>query len=515
MKTYKYLSASYLLAIIFAGAIALSAQPRKTPDESRPIGPVLEQIDHYVERGMDITGVPGVAVAIVYRDKVVYLKGFGVRKAGQRARVDADTVFQLASLSKSIASTVIASLVGTQEVSWDSRIADLDRSFKLYDEDVTNLLTIRDLLSHRSGLPTSSGDLLEDLGFTRPEILHQMRLVRPTGTFRKTYQYSNFPFTEAGIAAAKAVHRQWENVAEERLFKPLGMMSASYRYSDYKDRINKAAIHVFVDGTAVARYKRDPDAEAPAGSASSSVRDMAEWLRLQLGGGTWNGEPIVAADALKETHTPQIQINTDPNGAPVYYGLGWNISSDPNGKPMLDHRGAFVLGAGTNVSFSPSDQLGIVVLTNAQPTGLAEAITLTLFDLYRYGKSSRDWLSLYHDSFRQGLEDLNNASKNYSTSTPPTSPAPPKPFTTYLGTYRNNYYGQIEVTEEHGMLWMRLPSTSGLYSLNHWDGNTFTYRYYGDLDLARGVQFKFDGMPRVLVENLALEGDGEFIRSEQ
>jgi len=289
MKTHKYISIPCMNAIVFASTML---PLRAAQDQARPIGPVLTQIEDYVERGMEVTGVPGVAVAVVYRNKVVYLKGFGVRKAGERARVDPDTVFQLALLSKPISSTVIASLVGTQEVSWDSRIADLDHRFKLWDPDVLDQLTIRDLLSHRSGLPTLSGDLREDLGFTRSEVLHQMGLLRPTGTFRKAYQYSNFPYTEAGIAAARAAGKPWEDLAEERLFKSLGVHSTSYRYSDYTDRINKAAIHVIVDGKPVARYQRDPDAEAPAGGASSSVRDLAEWLRLQLAGGTWNGQSI-------------------------------------------------------------------------------------------------------------------------------------------------------------------------------------------------------------------------------
>jgi CubicO group peptidase (beta-lactamase class C family) len=143
---------------------------------------------------------------------------------------------------------------------------------------VTERLTVRDLLSHRSGLPTSAGDALEDLGFSRPEILHKMRLLHFPGEFRKDYKYSNFGFTEGATAAAKHVQERWEVLARERLFKPLGMTSTSYRYSDYENSENKAAIHVFVDGKPVARYKRDLYAEAPAGAASSSARDLAQWF---------------------------------------------------------------------------------------------------------------------------------------------------------------------------------------------------------------------------------------------
>jgi CubicO group peptidase (beta-lactamase class C family) len=480
----------------------------------RSIEPLLRQIETYIEKGMQKTGVPGVAVAVVYRDRVVYLKGFGVREAGCRAPVNPDTVFQLASLSKPIASTVVAALVCTHEVSWDDRIIDLDPQFMLSDPDVTERITIRDFLSHRSGLPTSSGDALEDLGFSRPEVLHKMRLLRLTGRFRNTYQYSNFGYTEGAIAAAKAVHEKWENLAEQRLFKPLGMTSTSYRYSDYRDAANKAAIHVFVDGRAVARYQRDPDAEAPAGAGSSSARDLAQWLRLQLSGGTWNGEQIVGAEALKETHSPQIQNGVDHfTGKPTYYGLGWNVNHDATGKLILGHSGAFFLGTGTTVRLSPADQLGIVVITNALPTGLAEATANTFFDLYQYGKPTQDWLTLFGGIFKAGIENSNNATTDYSKLPPPASPAPSGPLSAYSGIYRNDYYGQIQISEHRGSLWMRLPANGALYTLTHWDGETFTYRFEAEQGIGtRGVVFSLAGTPHVLIQNLALEGDGVFTR---
>ena len=293
------------------------------------------------------------------------------------------------------------------------------------------------------------------------------------------------------------------------------MNSTSYRYSDYENRSNKAAIHVFNEnGKAAARYGRDPDAEAPAGGASSSARDLAQWLRLQLSGGVFEGQVVVAPRALQETHTPQIDVGTDPyTGTPSSYGLGWNVANDSNGKPMLSHSGAFFLGAGTAVRFSPSDQLGIVVLTNALPTGLAEAITAAFFDLYRYGAPTQDWVAVSGTYVANLIKSIQNSSTNYSALSPPSSPVPAKPFSSYTGVYQNSYYGSIEITEEQGVLWMRLPRLGGLVSLNHWDGDLFTYRYKGDQDLARGVKFSFDGTPQVLVENLALEGNGTFIRA--
>ncbi|MFL6354139.1 MAG: serine hydrolase [Bryobacteraceae bacterium] len=506
------------LVVAYLSSIALlQAQVPGTPDRGRSMGPLLNQIEAFVQAGMQKTGVPGVAIAIVYRDKVVYLKGFGVRKAGHNESVDSDTVFQLASVSKPIASTVVASLVGAHQVDWDDRIINLDPEFKLSDPKVTEQVTIRDLLAHRSGLPTSAGDVLEDLCFTRPEILHQMRLLLLPGTFRKTYKYSNFGYTEGAIAPAKHVGERWENLADERLFRPLGMTSTSYRYSDYADSQNKAAIHVFVDGKPVARYKRDPDAEAPAGAASSSARDLAQWLRLQLAGGTWNGKQIVATDALKETHSPQIVTGVDHiTGGNTYYGLGWDVNYDRHHNLILSHSGAFFLGTGTAVRFSPSDQLGIVVLTNALPTGLAEATTFTFLDLYKEGKPSRDWLGLFAGIFRSMIESDNNAIPNYSKLPAPASPAASKPLSAYVGTYSNDYYGRIEIAQQTNSLWMRLPANGALYCLTHRDGDTFTYRFEAEQGIgSRGVKFTFGARPRVMIENLVLEGNGVFTRIDR
>jgi CubicO group peptidase (beta-lactamase class C family) len=492
----------------------LYAQSPAPATSTRSIAPLLPQIEDYVVKGMQKTGVPGVAMAIVYQDKVVYLKGFGVRKAGEPAPVDADTVFQLASMSKPIASTVVAVLISQHKVSWDDRIAEIDPDFKLSNASVSEKVTIRDLLSHRSGLPTSAGDELETLGFSRPEILHQMRLIPLVGEFRKSYAYSNFGFTEGGIAPAKKVGESWEALSDDVLFKPLGMTSTSYRWSDYRDNANKAAIHIFVDGKAVPRYLRNPDAEAPAGSASSSVRDLAQWVRLQLAEGKFNDKQIIAADVLEETHSAQIQRGVSPaTGKPSSYGIGWGVDHDSDGRLIVGHSGAFALGAGTTVQLSPSDHLGIIVLTNAEPTGFAEAVANEFFDLYHYGKEKQNWLQVTTDVFKNMIDTIYGGTSDYSKQTPPASPAAAKPLSTYTGIYRNDYYGQIEVSEDHGLLWMRLPADGSLFSLTHWDGDTFVYRYKEEPGaITRGVKFTPGTTPKVLLENLASEGDAVFTK---
>jgi CubicO group peptidase (beta-lactamase class C family) len=453
-------------------------------------------------------------VGIVYQDKVVYLKGFGVRKAGEPAPVDTETVFQLASMSKAIASTVVAVLVSQHKVSWDDKIADIDPEFKLSDASVSAKVTIRDLMSHRSGLPTSAGDELETLGFSRPEILHQMRLIPLVGEFRKSYAYCNFGFTEGGIAAAKRAGEPWEALSDDLLFKPLGMKTTSYRWSDYRDNANKAAIHVFVEGKPVPRYLRNPDAQAPAGGASSSIRDVAQWVRLQLAEGRFNGKQIIAPDVLEETHTAQIERGKNPaTGKPSSYGIGWGVDHDADGRLIVAHSGAFALGAGTIVQLSPSDHLGIIVLTNALPTGLAEAVASEFLDLYHYGKEKQDWLTLTTGVFKKMIDSIYGAVPDYSKQTPPASPVAAKTLSAYTGIYRSDYYGQIEVSEDHGSLWMRLPADGSLFILKHWNGDTFVYRYKEEPGvITRAAKFTLGTTPKVLLENLASEGDAVFTK---
>jgi CubicO group peptidase (beta-lactamase class C family) len=301
-----------------AGGAVAGPAPAPATSTLPPVPPATapslsqEQVDHAVSSldglvtdAMDRTGVPGVAVAVVYRDQVVYSKGFGVREVGRPELVDPDTVFQLASVSKPLASTVIAGVVGQGVVEWDQPVGEYDPSFALNDPYVTEHATLADLLSHRSGLHTGAGDLLEDLGFDREYVLSHLDQ-QPLDPFRSSYNYSNFGYTAGAEAAAVATGTSWEDLADQVLFDPLGMTDTSYRHEDYVAAADKAVIHVPAgDGTWVARYTRDADAEAPAGGASSSVRDLAQWIRLQLGNGVHDGTQVIDPDALAVTRVPR------------------------------------------------------------------------------------------------------------------------------------------------------------------------------------------------------------------
>ena len=495
---------------------AAQEKPSVSPESVKA---ALAQLDPYIRSRLATTKVPGIAIAVVYNDQVVFLQGYGVRKVGESAAVDPDTVFEIASFSKPITSTILASLVGEGKIGWDDRIIDLDPGFQLSSAETTRQITIRDFLSHRSGLATESGDMLEDLGYSRPEILYRMRYLPLPGQFRKTYAYSNFGYTTGAIAAATKIDKPWETIAEEQLYSRLGMTSTSSRFSGYEDRANKAALHIFIKGEPVNRFVREADPEAPAGGVSSSARDLAEWLRLQLSGGNWNGKQIIDANALAETHKPQICRNAadpaKPNECPggQFYGLGWNVNTDAQGHTQLAHSGAFFLGAATSVYMVPDEHLGVLVLSNSMPIGLPEAICLHFLDLVHYGKPQRDYFPLLGNVFAQMIAETQDASKNYAALAPLKSAAPAKALSAYVGKYTNEYFGTLDVSVEGSRLILRLPPRGSYYELAHRDGDTFTY-YFASENTGvgrRGAKFSPE-KNQVLIEDLAPEHDAVFIR---
>ena len=498
-----------LLALIPAATNAAPVRQDATPER---VAAAVGRLDALVQQTMEQSGVPGIALAVVYKDQVVYLKGFGVREAGTLGAVDADTVFQLASLSKPVASTVVASVVGDGLVAWDDPVVEHDPSFAMHDQWVTSEVTLADLFSHRSGLPDHAGDLLEDIGYGREEVLHRLRYYKPAYSFRAGYEYTNFGLTAGAVAAARAAGRSWEDLSAERLYRPLGMTSTSSGFADYAAAPNRALAHVPVDGRYVARYTRDPDAQSPAGGVSSSARDMARWLRLQLGNGTVDGRRIVDGEALAETHRP----HSFRPGRASFYGLGWNVSYDDAGRLRLSHSGAFSLGAGTTASLIPAEELGIVVLTNAQPRGVAEAITESFFDLALTGSLERDYLPLLRPYFDAALAPDYGTTVDYSK--PPATPAPPLPLSAYTGTYANDLYGTIEVTAADGGLLLRAGPNKMPFTMRHWDRDTFLFQPTGENAYGpSGMMFQIgpDGRASgVTIEYFDKEGQGTFTRED-
>ncbi|MBT2447184.1 serine hydrolase [Streptomyces sp. ISL-43] len=494
MRKLRALTAAGVAALLAtAGTATAAPSPPPTPKpliSDQQVDAAVRRLDRTVTDMMRTTGVPGVSVAVVHDDKVVYVKGFGLRRVGEKESVGPDTVFQVASLSKPVSSTVVAGVL-KEPADFDRR-AELP-GFALKDPWVTDHVSTADLLSHRSGLPDHAGDLLEDLGYDQTYVLDHLRL-EPLTAFRASYAYTNFGFTAAAEAIAKARGTSWQKLADDTLFKPAGMTHTSTEFSAFDEAPDHAATHVRnPDGTWSPRFVRDPDAQAPAGGVSSTARDMARWMRLQLGDGTLDGKRIIPADTLARTHLPEIVSQpANATGKTGFYALGWNVSYDDAGRVRLSHSGAFELGANTNVTMLPLEELGIVVLTNGAPVGVADAVALDFFDFAEHGKTTADWLPLVAALYAQ-LDEAGRSPTDYAH--PPAAAKAAKADSAYTGTYDNPYYGKATVTAnpDGGGLTLSLGPKPEPYPLTHYDGDVFSFETAGENAVGRtGVTFADD-----------------------
>ena len=460
-----------LIAGALAGAPAHAAETH--------IDEALAQLPGIVESVQARTGVPGIAVAVVHGDKLVYSGGFGVRNSKGGQPVTPETVFQLASVSKSLGSSTVAAAVGKKTLRWHDPVRKYLPDFALSQKFPTRKVTVADFYSHRSGLPGFTGNELESFGFNRNQIIDRMRFV-PLEPFRVTYSYSNFGMTVGGEAAAKANGTTWETLADRMIFKPLGMKHTSYRHSDFIKQRNRAALHQLVNGKWLPLAKRQPDAQAPAGGASSTVLDMAQWLRMQLANGRFDGERVVGAGALREARSLQMRTSpdTDDAGAIRGYGYGIGTSVDGTGRVRWSHSGAFTAGAATTYLMIPGMDLGIVVLTNGWPIGVPEAITETFAEIAETG-TSRDWLPIMEAAFAP----FTTPADTIDGKPRPARPTPAGPLARYEGTYRNEYVGRARVTKVGSHLVLRLgPQGQRKLRLRHWTGEVF---YYSAIDMPK------------------------------
>lgn len=469
--------ASFVMPVA-SGTAPPAPAANTSPVPSAQVDAAVAKLDDIAADVMKRSGIPGMAVAVVKDGSVLYAKGFGVRRIGSPERVDADTVFQLASLSKPIAATVVAGLVGRGIVSWDTPAAARLPGFSLSDAAVTQQVTIGDFFAHRSGLPEAAGDKLEDLGFDRAQILQRMRDV-PLLPFRTTYGYANFGLTAGAESAANAANVEWATLSERTLYQPLGMTATSSRFADFMQRANRATPHVKSDGTYQALYQRQPDEQSPAGGVSSSVNDVAQWMSLIVQNGNYGGRTLIRADALLPAFSEQVAKSkpADPSMRPDFYGYGFIVGHTSAGRVRLSHSGAFALGAGTAFTAIPAAGIAIVTLTNAAPVGVAESVNLTFEELVESGKTSRDWLTLFAEAF-QGFYTPEGSLAGQS---PPVQPVAPLGNNAYIGTYTSSYYGDAVVqVSGSGMVLKMGPTGARSFVLRHWSGNTYVFELQGE-----------------------------------
>src|SRR3954454_23828993 len=339
--------------------------------------------------------LPGLAIAIVKDDRVVLAKGYGVKELGGSAAVTDETLFQIASTSKAFTTTAMAMLVDDKKLAWDDPVRQHVVYFHLDDACADSQVTMRDVVSHRTGL-SRHDELWDNSGMSREEIIRAIGHVELTKPFRSAYQYQNIMFMVAGEAVAHASGMPWNDFVRTRIFQPLQMSRSITTFGEWNASADHASPHRYdVKSGAVSLFHVvDEDNLGPAGTIASFARDMAQWLRLQLGDGTVDAKKLVSAEARNETKTPQMTLRLDgatrelnPEANLLAYGMGWNIS-DYYGSKVIAHAGA-LNSFRTQVVLLPKEHAGVVLMTNVGRGISILALRYALIDQL-LGRPSRD-----------------------------------------------------------------------------------------------------------------------------
>ncbi len=471
----------------------------------------LGGLDDYVNRALRDWEVPGVAIAIVKDDRTVLAKGYGVRKLGDLTPTSERTLFAIGSSSKAFTAASVAMLVDEGKLKWDDAATKYLPGFELYDPHVTRELTVRDLLSHRSGL--ERGDLLwYGTENDRDEILRRARFLKPTWSLRSRFGYQNLMYLAAGQIIAKVSGKSWDDFIRQRIFTPLGMTASSTSIRDLKEADNVATPHGKIEDKVEVIPWRNIDNIAAAGSINSNVVDMAQWVRLQLGEGAYQNQRLISSGAIKEMHTSQTVMRAEPPFSRLYpeahflnYGLGWFLS-DYRGRKLIEHGGA-IDGMRAQVAMIPEEKLGLVILTNRHGSILPMALMYRIFDAY-LGAPQRDWSAEMLKTVKS-LEEQGEAAAKKLEAERVIGTHPTHTSEKYAGTYQNDLYGEVKVTHENGKLNFRFgPAFTS--ELEHWHYDTFRAKFRGAGVTNAFVTFSLNAQGKIEAATLNLPGVADY-----
>ncbi|HEY6763254.1 MAG TPA: serine hydrolase [Candidatus Sulfotelmatobacter sp.] len=439
-------------------------------------------LDSYVATSMKTFQVPGIALAVVKDGKILLAKGYGVRKLGDPPPVDEHTMFGIGSNTKAFTTAALATLVDAGKLSWDDPVYQRLPGFVMYDPYVSHEMTIRDLLTHRSGMGLGEGDLLfwPQSTYTREEIIYKLRFMKPASSFRSHYAYDNLLYMTAGQIIPAVTGTSWDEYVRKNIFGPLRMMNSNTTTTAFKPGDDYAFPHSRVDG----KLQVDPlealDNAGPAGSINSCAEDMAKWVQLQLNRGKYvdhNGR-LFTEERSNEMWTPQtiLPIGTPPPPLarlkPNFadYALGWALR-DYHGRKLIGHTGG-VSGFVSRVMLVPDENLGVVVLTNAEQDGAFDSILYHILDYY-FQIPPTDWIAAYKSvkdtEDRDAAEIMKKAEGARDANSKPSLS-----LEKYDGIYTDAWYGPITIRMESGHLVVNFEHTPGMTGdLQHWQHDTF------------------------------------------
>jgi CubicO group peptidase (beta-lactamase class C family) len=480
------IAAAILIAFSAAGAFA---QEAVAPALAPAAAPAYD-LEADVTRVMKTFDVPGIAIAVVKDGKVVAARGFGVRRLGEPARVDGKTLFEIASNSKAFTAAALAMLVDEGKLSWDDPVTRHLPDFQMYDAYVTHEMTVRDLLTHRSGLGLGAGDLLwwPTTKFSTDEIIQKLRYIRPSTSFRSSYAYDNLLYIVAGKIIAAKSGKSWGETVRERILNPVGMASTTTSLLENEGNPNVSNAHSKINGKiAAVKAMPVPNAVGAVG-INTNAEDIARWMNVLLDGGRVgvdaNGKEVRLFSA-KRSHemwsaqTPMMISEpkpalaaTRPNFAA--YGLGFQLR-DYRGKLLAMHSGA-LQGFYSKVLLVPEAKLGIAVLTNAESGGSLNALQYALLDRYLGVQNGPDWIKAVADVENEAHEKEMARLKTNATRAAKSQPS--LPLASYDGEYEDAWYGTATIKRVGGkqlLTFSRTPDLTG--ELEHFQHDTFIVRW--------------------------------------
>ncbi len=439
-------------------------------------------LDSYVARVLKTFEVPGLSVAIVKDGKVLLAKGYGVRKLGGSTPVDGNTLFGIGSNTKAFTTAALATLVDEGKISWDDPVYQRLPGFQMYDPYVSHEMTIRDLLTHRSGMGLGEGDLLfwPHTTFTRDDIIYRLRFMKPASSFRSRFAYDNLMYIAAGQIIPAVTGKSWEDYIRETILLPLGMNTTNLSNAAFKPGDDYAFPHSKVDGKLQVIDFVSLDNAAPAGSINSSAAEMAKWITLQLARGKFpNRNARLFSEARsREMWSAQTILPAGERPGPLAalsskfadYALGWGLR-DYHGRKLVGHTGG-VAGFVSRVMLVPEENLGVVILTNAESGGAFDSLLFHILDHY-LALPQTDWIAAFKAADEKQQREAEEITRKQNAGLAADS-KPSLGLEKYAGVYTDPWYGPVTIRMENGKLIFSMDHTpKAVADLQHWQYDTF------------------------------------------
>lgn len=430
----------------------------------------LNELDAYIQKGIELWKPPGFAVTVVKDGDIIFKKGYGVTTLGTNKNVDENTLFGCMSTTKAFVAAGLAMLIDDGKLNWDDKAIDYLPEFQLKDPYLTREITIRDLLTHRTGLGNTDY-LWSMMTISSDSALYKMREVDASYSLRSSYIYQNLMYLAAGKVIERVSGKTWGEFLKERIFQPLGMNNTYALLEQVQPIENKADAHYEIDGEIIKIGQMSADNIGPAGSMWSSINDIGKWIQFLLNKGAKDGKQLISPTIFQELFKPQqivpasqfypTQQITKPNW--TTYGLGW-FQHDYRGKMVQFHTGSLA-GMVAIAGMIPEENIGVYVMGNLDHVELRHAVMYAVFDLFMDGKITKDWsnelYALYHPETEKQKEPepIKDSQSSFETIE-------------LIGTYTNTQYGSVEISKKGNQLVFNINDTL-LGSMSYWHYDTY------------------------------------------